>query len=151
MNGNNSQTKEFFIKSLGHPRKQELAGMIFDGAEVPAMIAAGFGRITILEMAREIKNSVIEMESLDIDIPRDESETVADVPAEVEVAPINVAVDHATGTDTTVVTEPTAPVEPTPDVPTEPVVPTPDATVTDATATDPVIPTEPTAPTAPTA
>lgn len=74
MNGNNSTTQEGFIKALGHPRKQELAEMIFAGADVAAMKEAGFGRINILEMARTIKESVEGMDGLDIDIPRTEGD-----------------------------------------------------------------------------
>lgn len=109
MNGNNSQTKEGFIKSIGHPRKQELAEMIFAGAEVSAMVEAGFGRITILEMARSIKTSVEGMEGLEIDIPRTEGDDEPIDEAADETATANVGVDHATGSDTTV----TAPATPT--------------------------------------
>lgn len=120
MNGNNSQTKEGFIKSIGHPRKQELAEMIFAGAEVSAMKEAGFGRITILEMARSIKTSVEGMDGLEIDIPRTEGDDEPVDEAADEVTETTVGVDHLTGTDTTV----TAPVEPTAPVVTEPVAPT---------------------------
>lgn len=109
MNGNNSQTKEGFIKSIGHPRKQDLANMIFDGAEVSAMREAGFGRINILEMARNIKHSVEGMEGLDIDIPRtegDDEPVSEEAPAE---ATTEAEVTAPTAPDATV----TAPVEPT--------------------------------------
>lgn len=74
MKGNNSSTREAFIKELGHPRKIELANMIFDGASVEEMKNAGYGRINILEMAREISRDVEGQENLSIDIPRDDAE-----------------------------------------------------------------------------
>lgn len=107
MNGNNSQTKEGFIKTLGHPRKQELATMICDGAEVSAMLAAGYGRINIIEMARDIRNSVVGMEGLSIDVPREGHETVGEVPAEVEVATTNAAPTPAPEATVSAPTEPT--------------------------------------------
>lgn len=145
MNGNNSQTKEGFLKSYGHPRKKELATMIFDGKTEEEMLAAGFGRINILEMARAIRTSVAGMEGLKLNIPRQEvapTEPVADTSAPVEpVAPAPEA--------------PVAPTEDAPVAPTEPVVPTPEApvepTAPDATVTEPVAPTAPVAPEVPTA
>ena len=74
MNGNNTQSKEGFIGTLGHPRKVELAEMLLaeEVASQQAFVDAGFNRITVLEMARDIRTNVEGMEDMSFDWPRDE-------------------------------------------------------------------------------
>lgn len=78
MNGNNTQSKEGFIKALGHPRKVQLAELLFaEDVSVEKIAEAGFNRISALEMAREIKRNVEGMEGFSFDWPRNTDVEVA--------------------------------------------------------------------------
>ncbi len=84
MNGNNTQTKEGFIGALGHPRKKELAAILLgENPTVEATAAAGFDRVTTLEMAREIKRNVQGMEDFSFEWPCDNKVAIA-TPAKTE-------------------------------------------------------------------
>jgi hypothetical protein len=63
-------TREAFLSRFGHPRKVELATMILDRAPVDDLTAAGFGRLNVMEMARDIKLNVEGYGDLRYDIPR---------------------------------------------------------------------------------
>lgn len=65
-------TREDFIKGISHPRKVELANMIFDGVSFEDMQNAGFGRINVLEMAREISRDVEGQEELSVEVPSED-------------------------------------------------------------------------------
>lgn len=80
MNGNNTQTKEGFINALGHPRKKELAELLLtEGVTVEQVAAIGVNRVTALEMAREIRQSIQGMEEFSFEWPRDEKVEVAKI------------------------------------------------------------------------
>lgn len=70
MANRNALSREAYLKTIAHPRKNELATMILDGASVEELNAAGFGRINILEAARDIRLKVEGKEDLSYDIPR---------------------------------------------------------------------------------
>lgn len=71
MNGNNSMTKAGFISSLAHPRKQQLATILFGEGDVFAQaIEAGFNDILIKEMARDIRRSVEGCENFSVDFAK---------------------------------------------------------------------------------
>lgn len=169
MNGNNSQTKEGFIKALNHPRKKELATIMINAGSPEAAIAAaeeaGADRITIMEMGREIRRSVAGMEDFRIKMARrvveggeateDSNVVVAEETPAAPVADQTPAADQAPVADqvadqTIVGADPAAPVADQA-VETE-VVATPENTapVADETAAAPVPPVAPevTAPTA---
>ena len=116
MNGNNTQSAEGFIEAFGHPRKKELAGMLLaeEVATKQELVDAGFQRITVLEMSRNIRQNVEGMEDFEMEWPRDE-EVVA---TKEEVEPVE---EVETPVETPV-EETVAPVE-TPEVPTEPETP----------------------------
>lgn len=100
MNGNNTQTKQGFINALGHPRKKQLATILLgDNATVEAAAEAGFDRISTLEMARNIKQSVEGMKDFSFDWPRDNEVKVA-TPAATEET-----VDSANADQSTVATD----------------------------------------------
>lgn len=79
MNGNNTQSKEGFINALGHPRKKELAEMLLaEEVNVEAVREAGYDRVTVAEMAREISRNVEGMEDFSVEWPAEVAEeTVA--------------------------------------------------------------------------
>lgn len=85
-NNSNTLSREAYLKTFGHPRKKELAIMLLDGASVEDLNAAGFGRINILEAARDIRLKVEGQEGFSIDIPRGtgmDSSSTKDVEASV--------------------------------------------------------------------
>jgi len=53
--GNNKLSREEFVNQIGHPRKIEMANMIFDGASFEVLQEAGFARVNVLEMTSKIK------------------------------------------------------------------------------------------------
>lgn len=69
-NNSNNLSREGYLKTFGHPRKKELAIMLLDGASVEELNAAGFGRINILEAARDIRLKVEGYADFKLDIPR---------------------------------------------------------------------------------
>jgi hypothetical protein len=77
MNGNNTTTAEGFVKNLSHPRKKELATMLLNGTTIEALSAASFGRINVIEMARDIRRSVLGMEDFSFDYPRNVEQNVS--------------------------------------------------------------------------
>lgn len=68
----NNVSREDYIARITHPRKRQLATMILDGASVAELNDAGFGRLNIMEAARDIKRNVEGQENLSYDIPRGE-------------------------------------------------------------------------------
>lgn len=127
MNGQNNQTPEAFIGSFGHPRKAELATMLLSGeATIESLAEAGFGRITVLEMARGIRNNVIDMKEFDFEWPRD---------VEVEVAPAPVRTAEVATEETVVTPEVTPEATVTPEVVPEATVVAPEAEVPAAEVT----------------
>ena len=81
---NSKYEQEGFIESLTHPRQIELATMIFEGAEIDAFEAAGYGKVAVLEMVNQIKLNVIGQEELVIEYPK--AETAEEAPADDFVA-----------------------------------------------------------------
>lgn len=69
-NNSNNLSREGYLKTFGHPRKKELAIMLLDGASVEELNEAGFGRINILEAARDIRLKVEGYADFKLDIPR---------------------------------------------------------------------------------
>jgi len=69
MNGNNSQSKEGFIASLSHPRKKELATMLFEGSTMLAMHKRGFNDLLVKEMSRDIRSNVEGMQTFTVESP----------------------------------------------------------------------------------
>lgn len=111
MENRNTQSKEGFLKTVTHPRKNELARMIFDGKTPDEMLAAGFGRLNVLEMARQIRHNVEGMEGLDVDIPRGEEVAATEevIPsAEAETTVADTAAAQTTGEGTVANDENTA-------------------------------------------
>lgn len=106
MNGNNSQTREGFIKALSHPRKKELAELMLNAESPEAAVKAaqdsGADRITIMEMGREIRQSVEGMQDFRIKVIREESE----VPTEGDG--IKLVADNAPVADAPVAADPAA-------------------------------------------
>jgi len=74
MNNNNSVTREAFVASFTHPRKQELANMLLDGATKEQLEAAGFSRINALEMSTAIRTSIIDKQDFSLDWERSQEE-----------------------------------------------------------------------------
>lgn len=68
----NHLTRDEYLATFSHPRKQELAIMILDGSSVDDLNAAGYARINILEAVNDIKEKVEGMEAFELDIPRGE-------------------------------------------------------------------------------
>lgn len=72
MKGNNTQSKEGFINSLGHPRKKELAEVLMtEGVTLEEVKALQFDRISVMEMVREISRNIEGMEDFSFDYPRE--------------------------------------------------------------------------------
>lgn len=139
MNGNNTTTPEGFVKNLSHPRKKELATMLLNGTTIEALSAASFGRINVIEMARDIKRSVVGMEDFSFDYPRNADQNVsAPKVATTNEASATPSTDSPVANPAPEASTTPAP-EPTPEVP-------PAATVSDSA---PVASTEPAAPVAP--
>lgn len=78
MEGHNKLTREEFLKGVSHPRKKELAEMLLDGKSKEEMVEAGYGRINILEMAREISRNVEDKKGFSVDFPRKEAAAESD-------------------------------------------------------------------------
>jgi hypothetical protein len=74
MENRNSYSREGFIKELGHVRKIELANLIMDNASVDEMNEAGFSKISIQEMATQIKKNVVGYGDLKIEFSMTEEE-----------------------------------------------------------------------------
>lgn len=69
MNGSNNKTREAFLAEFTHPRKLELATMILDGKNFDELKEAGYGRINVLEMVREINRNVEGQEDFELEVP----------------------------------------------------------------------------------
>jgi hypothetical protein len=86
MEGQNLYPVDLFISKLDHPRKQELATMLIEGTTIEAVSEAGFNRVIVLEMCREIRRNVVGMASFDFEYPRTTESVVVD--SEVVDAPV---------------------------------------------------------------
>jgi hypothetical protein len=138
MNGHNQMTVEGFIKNLSHPRKQELATMLLNGTTIEALDAAGYGRINVIEMATEIRQSITGMSDFVFDYPNKIEENVA--PTEVSTPEVTTPDASVTAPVANPVPEVTTPVVPE----TEPQVPVaPTESVNDEVPAAPVAPAVP--------
>ena len=68
MNGNNSRTEAEFLSALANPRKVELANILLseDENKIDTAIAAGFNIVIVQEMARDIRNGIVDRESFTV-------------------------------------------------------------------------------------
>lgn len=76
MHNSNSMTAKGFIESLTHPRKVELAEILLakdfnvEEIDVEGLAEKGYGRMTVIEMGRQISREVEGMEEFTFDWPR---------------------------------------------------------------------------------
>lgn len=108
MKGNNTMTKEKFVAALGHPRKKELAGILFTSSNpLEDAMSAGFNDVIVKEMARSIQRDVVGMENFSLNkVNQVASETETTVDAS-HVVPQNVPEANVTDASTTVDNQPT--------------------------------------------
>jgi len=107
MNGNNSRTEAEFLSALANPRKVELANILLseDENKIDTAIAAGFNIVIVQEMARDIRNGIVDRESFTVQ-GNGAMKKAAEVESPVE-SPVETPVESPVVDEATIQNEPT--------------------------------------------